>query len=328
MGEVERLRGLPVRERGRAVQLELFKRGLGQVMKTEGDARDCALAELEGMLPNLVYSVQADALSLDLQGWPDLLGVSDRRRLLGHHSLELLEVDQAVDLMQRVHGKVIGGSRLVLIPDLPPETVLPSSSRSRRNRSRRGGAGPWLETVDEESRLSLTPEAIAEAQAALFAAPLIIDAFGGVGGNTLAFARAGKRVWMIEPDAVRLAAAERSLVAHGIRDRVSLIHGEIEDELVVLLRSIPSAAVFLDPPWGGRDWNRQGMGWEALFGNFPGLRPETLEDHELGLKLPRSFDLSSLPEREAGWRARLEWGDSEAPPKMLTAWSPPAQSGR
>jgi hypothetical protein len=224
-----------------------------------------------------------------------------------------------VKLIHRLHDQVIGGSRLALIPDLPPETVLPALPRSQRNRSRRGGGRPWIEILDDESRFSLTPESIALAQAELFISTEIIDAFGGVGGNTLALARTGKRVWMIEANSARLGAAGRSLVSHQLHDRVTLIHGRAEDELPGLLRAHPRAGVFLDPPWGGRDWNRQEVDWQALFGD---LSLGSLESRELVAKLPRSFDLRSLPPREGGWRARLEWGEPEALPKMLTAWSP------
>jgi len=178
-----------------------------------------------------------------------------------------------------------------------------------------------LETVDDESRFSLTPEAIAASQAELFRASVVIDAFGGVGGNTLALARSGHHVVLIEPVRERIDAARRNLEREGLLSSVDFVHGRVESELPALLRKYPGVGLFVDPPWGGRSWERGGVDCDALLGSYGGLRPSVATVAEVVLKLPRSFDVRTLPERGGGWQLRLEWGEPLAPPKMLTAWS-------
>jgi len=177
----------------------------------------------------------------------------------------------------------------------------------------------WLEVTDDESRLSLTPQSVARSQGALFQVAEVIDVFGGVGGNTVALAEAGRQVWMIEPCQERVDATRRSLKSRGLGDHVEVVCEGLESALPRLMHAHPAAGLFLDPPWGGRGWDRKGLDWATLLGGYAGLEAGVAAAPEVVVKLPRSFDLSSLPVHGTGWQARLEWGAGRLP-KMLTAW--------
>lgn len=122
----------------------------------------------------------------------------------------------------------------------------------------------------------------------------------------------------VERDPTRIALAQRN--ARGLR--VAFHQGEAEELVPALQRQHPGAARFLDPPWGGVDWDRQGMGWTDLV-------PEVLTACALAAplviaKLPRAFELDSLPPGRR-WHLRWEFGRRETADadivKMLTARS-------
>jgi predicted RNA methylase len=62
-------------------------------------------------------------------------------------------------------------------------------------------------------------------------------------------------------------------------------------------------ALILDPPWGGRDYNRQDIRVEDL--PFPLLKALELAPATVRIKLPRSFVCDSLPGRWS-WRAAVD----------------------
>ena len=92
---------------------------------------------------------------------------------------------------------------------------------------------------------------------------IMIDAFCGVGGNTIAFALSGrwKRVYAIESDAVTLECARRNAEIYGVKDKISWFLGDCfkllgtGENAVVGLRELISqfGVIFGSPPWGGKD---------------------------------------------------------------------------
>ncbi|KAJ1363485.1 hypothetical protein KIN20_023367 [Parelaphostrongylus tenuis] len=112
--------------------------------------------------------------------------------------------------------------------------------------------------MDREGWFSVTPERIAEHIAdRMVRRPemLIVDAFAGVGGNTIQLALKGAKVIAIDMDPVRLKCARENARVYGVEDRIDFIccdffhfastwtHG--------LGVSVEVDAVFLSPPWGG-----------------------------------------------------------------------------
>ena len=84
---------------------------------------------------------------------------------------------------------------------------------------------------------------------------ILIDAFAGAGGNTVAFAKSGrwKRVYAIEKDPQVLACAKHNAEVYGVHDQISWYGGDcfeiIKNELAELGQY---GVVFASPPWGGR----------------------------------------------------------------------------
>ncbi|XP_073705728.1 trimethylguanosine synthase isoform X3 [Garra rufa] len=170
-----------------------------------------------------------------------------------------------------------------LLPDAPEdaegESVQPLKKNKRRNRKRRKdvqmppeiAAEPelakyWAQRyrlfsrfdegikLDHEGWFSVTPEKIAEHIALRvqdsFSTELIIDAFCGVGGNTIQFALTGKRVIAIDMDPVRLALAQHNAEVYGVAHRIDFVQGDF----LQLAPRLRGDMVFLSPPWGGPEY--------------------------------------------------------------------------
>lgn len=84
---------------------------------------------------------------------------------------------------------------------------------------------------------------------------VLIDAFAGIGGNAIAFARSGRweRIFAIERDEATLACAKHNAKVYGVEKKIWWIGGDCFDVLKKQLKSVgASAVVFASPPWGGR----------------------------------------------------------------------------
>ncbi|KAF9082986.1 Trimethylguanosine synthase [Mortierella sp. AD031] len=101
--------------------------------------------------------------------------------------------------------------------------------------------------MDQEGWYSVTPEKIAAHIAERCASDVIIDAFCGVGGNTIQFAMTCHRVIAIDIDPVRLECARHNARIYGVEDRIEFICGDY----LTLLPRLKADVVFLSPPWGG-----------------------------------------------------------------------------
>ncbi|CAH6777333.1 trimethylguanosine synthase [Phodopus roborovskii] len=108
--------------------------------------------------------------------------------------------------------------------------------------------------LDKEGWFSVTPEKIAEHIAGRvsqsFECDIIVDAFCGVGGNTIQFALTGKRVIAIDIDPVKIDLARNNAEVYGIADKIEFICGDF----LLLAPCLKADVVFLSPPWGGPDY--------------------------------------------------------------------------
>ena len=120
--------------------------------------------------------------------------------------------------------------------------------------------------IDEEGWYSVTPEIIADhiAQEAHSIAltnktpdtssnTVILDAFCGVGGNTIQFAKYFDRVIAVDLDSGRLEMARHNATIYGVADRIQFIHGDVFTVLPELADE-GIDLVFMSPPWGGPDY--------------------------------------------------------------------------
>uniref|UniRef100_A0A0N4VZ02 Trimethylguanosine synthase n=1 Tax=Haemonchus placei TaxID=6290 RepID=A0A0N4VZ02_HAEPC len=112
--------------------------------------------------------------------------------------------------------------------------------------------------MDREGWFSVTPERIAEHIAdRMVRQPnvLIVDAFAGVGGNSIQLALKGAQVIAIDLDPVRLKCARENAKVYGVADRIEFVCGDFFHFAAKWTndvgRSAEVDAVFLSPPWGG-----------------------------------------------------------------------------
>ncbi|VDP82481.1 unnamed protein product, partial [Echinostoma caproni] len=127
---------------------------------------------------------------------------------------------------------------------------------------------------------SVTPECIARRQAQVCATDLVIDAYAGVGGNSIQFANTCGLVLAIEHNMSRIQLLEHNAKIYGVASRILLICGDVEKVLRSLRRETGISAsgetvesannpcsspdesvkqsigpvfpiVFMSPPWGG-----------------------------------------------------------------------------
>ncbi|XP_017387291.1 trimethylguanosine synthase isoform X2 [Cebus imitator] len=108
--------------------------------------------------------------------------------------------------------------------------------------------------LDREGWFSVTPEKIAEHIAGRvsqsFKYDVVVDAFCGVGGNTIQFALTGMKVIAVDIDPVKIALARNNAEVYGIADKIEFICGDF----LLLAACLKADVVFLSPPWGGPDY--------------------------------------------------------------------------
>eukprot|EP00735_Rhodelphis_limneticus_P002027 TRINITY_DN12766_c0_g1::TRINITY_DN12766_c0_g1_i1::g.28594::m.28594 TRINITY_DN12766_c0_g1::TRINITY_DN12766_c0_g1_i1::g.28594 ORF type:complete len:208 (-),score=47.16,sp/Q923W1/TGS1_MOUSE/50.48/2e-58,Methyltransf_15/PF09445.5/3e-45,Methyltransf_26/PF13659.1/2.7e-11,UPF0020/PF01170.13/2.5e-09,Met_10/PF02475.11/4.4e-08,Methyltransf_31/PF13847.1/6.5e-08,Methyltransf_18/PF12847.2/2.8e-07,MTS/PF05175.9/5.2e-05,Methyltransf_25/PF13649.1/0.00016,Cons_hypoth95/PF03602.10/9.9e-05,Methyltransf_3/PF01596.12 len=108
--------------------------------------------------------------------------------------------------------------------------------------------------MDREGWYSVTPEARARHIAERCRGyRVVIDAFAGVGGNTIQFALVCDKVIAIDIDARRLECARHNARVYGVEDKIEFICGDY----IQLLPRLRADVVFLSPPWGGPKYLKQ-----------------------------------------------------------------------
>ena len=80
--------------------------------------------------------------------------------------------------------------------------------------------------LDEEAWYSVTPEKIAQHIATVMSCGIIVDAFCGVGGNAIQFAKTCDRVIAIDIDSKKIAMARNNARIYGVLDKIEFIVGD------------------------------------------------------------------------------------------------------
>jgi hypothetical protein len=289
--------------------------------------RQDAAVRVDDLVRWLLPEVAEGEIDVDISGWPDGFGPEQRARLLRRPTAPpfALPAGEAAALVREFHGFALAGNALRVELDLPRGVVLPPVPRDlRAGPMRRERGDPWLPFLDEEGRWSLTPRAIAARQARRVATPLVVDAMCGCGGNSVAFALAGLRVVALDRDGERLALARQNARRFRVERRISFHEGEADALLPRALHEAPAATIFLDPPWGGVE--QPATRWEELLPRDPAFERLLFSAASLMLKLPRAFDVATLPAPPGvTWRIHYEFGDEEDDAsvlRMLTAQLP------
>ncbi|KAF9524404.1 RNA cap guanine-N2 methyltransferase-domain-containing protein [Crepidotus variabilis] len=158
--------------------------------------------------------------------------------------------------------------------------------------------------LDEEGWYSVTPELVADQIAERCRCDTILDAFCGVGGNAIAFAKTCQRVIALDISTTRLALARHNAQIYGVADRIEFILCDYRTFVKSQL-CLPSSnssdsrtterrkidVVFLSPPWGGPSYLG---GDEQGSSEAPIVRQSTEANHP-------SFSLANIkPEHGSG----------------------------
>ncbi|WPG97631.1 RNA methylase family protein [Acrodontium crateriforme] len=159
--------------------------------------------------------------------------------------------------------------------------------------------------MTDEAWYGVTPEPIAQRIAehisyAPSSKTVLIDAFAGAGGNTIAFALSGRwnQIFACEKDPQVLACAKHNAQVYGVEKKIWWIEGDIFDVLQKRLKhAAKNAVIFGSPPWGGPTY----ADFEVF--DLRLMQPYSLSDlytafsalsNEVVLFLPRTSDLEQL----------------------------------
>ncbi|MCJ1395679.1 hypothetical protein MMC18_008565, partial [Xylographa bjoerkii] len=169
--------------------------------------------------------------------------------------------------------------------------------------------GIWM---TDDAWFGVTPEPVADkiAQHLADGTPnekaILIDAFAGAGGNTIAFALSDrwKRVYAIEKDPQVLACAKHNAEVYGVQNRISWYEGDCFEIIKNELAEMEDyAVIFASPPWGG-----PGYRTDTIF-DLSQMQPYTLKElltpfqqltGNVALYLPRTSDLRQVTESHGG----------------------------
>ena len=204
---------------------------------------------------------------------------------------------EARRILHAVDGLRVAGSTLSV--EVTPPIRKGRGPRVWEGRDRRRLFSRWYEGVqaDDEGLFSITPEALAT-EMVEGVSGTVLDATCGVGSLAIAAARAGARVVASDTSQARLDMAGHNAGLYGVelelrRGPASRVVAEVEHDVLLL-----------DPPWGGRDYDRDSVGLEEL--GFD-LRPVLAASRaEVRVKLPRSFRVDELPGGPWSFRAAVD----------------------
>jgi trimethylguanosine synthase len=137
--------------------------------------------------------------------------------------------------------------------------------------------------TDEEGLFSVKPEKFALETADILPGRRILDAFCGIGGSAIAFARRGKRVVATDVEPRRLSMARHNARVYGVDQRIDFLHADV----FTVLERLEFDALNLDPPWGGPSYNSKA---EFLWEDFA-PDPTPLIEFALARRIPFALGL-------------------------------------
>ena len=170
---------------------------------------------------------------------------------------------------------------------------LPSEARPYWNK-RHLKFSRWDEGIqaDYQGLYSAKPEGHALQLAAHLPGQVVLDAFCGIGGCAIAFARSGKDVLAVEIDERRLEMARNNARIYGVESRITFIHGDVSE----LIGSLRYDAAFFDPPRGGPGHQKKAaFGWDDFSPNpLQLIRSAQGRCETLALSVPANFSVADL----------------------------------
>ena len=128
----------------------------------------------------------------------------------------------------------------------------------------------------------------------------MIDAFGGAGGNTIAFALSGrwKQIFYMEKNPLTLKCARHNAEVYGVKNKIMFLPGDCFELLTKRFSArAEEIVIFASPPWGGVNYKdteifdlstMEPYGLKKLHDGFTKYSPD------VALYLPRSSNLNQV----------------------------------
>ncbi len=204
----------------------------------------------------------------------------------------MVDAHQARWLLRNLDGIWVAGHTLQVTTT--PHIRAGKGGPRREDRSARNQRlfSRWYQGIqsDEEGLFSVTPEALA-LQMVDGLEGVVMDGTCGIGGLTIALAQQEgvEAVIAVDKDLDRIKMARHNAGLYPNVRKIRFLHSAVED----ILEATKPDCLVLDPPWGGRNYDRTRMGIADLGMNL--LEVLELAPEAVLLKLPRSFDVSELP---------------------------------
>ncbi|KAI5776658.1 RNA cap guanine-N2 methyltransferase-domain-containing protein [Geopyxis carbonaria] len=185
----------------------------------------------------------------------------------------------------------------------PPPDHIWGYWKQRNRLFERYNQGVWM---TDDSWFEMTPEAIASCIAQKFlentevsAAKTIVDAFCGVGGNSIQFALLPecKKVYAIDTNADAIACAKHNARIYNVQHKIEFIHGDFFQLCKGILQTQSIDGVFLSPPWGGPSYREDEVFNLETMQPYPAskiIRAARTLSENLALYIPRTSDLNQL----------------------------------
>ena len=141
----------------------------------------------------------------------------------------------------------------------------------------------------------------------------VLDAFTGIGGSAIGFAREGKKVISVEIDAKRSKMAQHNAAIYGVAKRINFIVGDT----MKLWKNLAFDAAYLDPSWGGVGYEK----FKSL--RFSSFEPNVMRlvrallgsGKNVAVTLPLNFDLNELKRVQSD--VRLYFNDQYEKPYCI-----------
>jgi trimethylguanosine synthase len=203
-----------------------------------------------------------------------------------------VEPHQARWLLRNLDGIWVAGHTLQVTTTPPIRAGKGAPRREDRSTRNQRLFSRWYQGIqsDEEGLFSVAPEALAH-QMVEGLEGVVMDGTCGIGGLAIALAQQEgvEAVIAVDIEIERIKMARHNAGLYPNVRKIRFLHSAVED---ILAATNPDCLV-LDPPWGGRDYDRTRMGISDLGINLLGVLE--LAPEKVLLKLPRSFDVSELP---------------------------------
>jgi trimethylguanosine synthase len=161
---------------------------------------------------------------------------------------------------------------------------------------------------------------------------IIIDIFGGVGGNAIAFALSNRweQVIAVEKNPSVIACAQHNAALYGVSDLITWVNEDCFSYLATNSSSInPSkTVVFASPPWGGPGYTSDEVfNLNTMLPYSVKMIHDVCKEMDSALYLPRTSDLRQLAKLAPdGKKLEVVQYCMEGASKALVAYIPAAST--